>query len=201
MAKLLSDILKAAAQVRDEKTPGANTAERVGGVLTDIVNRITEYPGLNSDQAIKLDELSFISFYDVGEIEPYRAVEKVLREGELGPFMIIHGFYPDGESPYLIIANSKGIYDGVEWEQSEGSDYRCLPCFGLVLEANRIYVNRWTIAKDGEIEPVYIDECATYVVIYDDTREKEYNIDLLEISERLLAVEKKLKELTASTQA
>ena len=201
MAKQLSDILKAAAQVRDEKTPGANTAERVGGVLTDIVNQITEYPGMTSDQIIKLNDISFLSFYDVGDIDPTQAVGKVLREDELRPFMIIYGFYPDGESPYLIIANSKGIYDGVEWEQSEGSDYRSLPCFGLVLEANRIYVNRWLIAKDGENEPIYIDECVTYVVIFDDTREKKYSIDLAEFYERLTAVEKKLKELTASTQA
>lgn len=40
MAKQLSDILEAAAQVRDEQTPEANTAERVGGVLTDLAQYV-----------------------------------------------------------------------------------------------------------------------------------------------------------------
>lgn len=201
MAKQLSDILEAAEQVRDEQTPEANTAERVGGVLTDIVNRIKEYPGLSSNQTIQLNDISFLSFYDVGDIYPEQAVGKVLREDGLGPFMIIHGFYPDGESPFLIIGNSKDIYGGVEWEQDEGSDSRLLKFTGLVLEAKSIYVNYWTICQDGENEPIYIDECVTVATIYDGTGEKEYYINLNELYERLTAVEKKLKELTASTQA
>lgn len=40
MAKQLSDILEAAEQVRDEQTPEANTAERVGGVLTDLAQYV-----------------------------------------------------------------------------------------------------------------------------------------------------------------
>lgn len=42
MAKQLSDILEAAAQVRDEQTPEANTAERVGGVLTDLAQYVAQ---------------------------------------------------------------------------------------------------------------------------------------------------------------
>lgn len=54
MAKQLSDILEAAAQVRDEQTPEANTAERVGGVLTDL----TQYVGQSlmvSDVQVEAD--------------------------------------------------------------------------------------------------------------------------------------------------
>lgn len=40
MAKQLSDILEAAEQVRNEQTPAANTAERVGGVLTDLAQYV-----------------------------------------------------------------------------------------------------------------------------------------------------------------
>lgn len=42
MAKELTDILKAAAQVRDETASQQNTATRVGGVLTDLANFVGE---------------------------------------------------------------------------------------------------------------------------------------------------------------
>lgn len=203
MAKQLSDILKAAAQVRDEKTPGANTAERVGGVLTDIVNRITEYPGLSSYQINQLGDISFLSFYDVGNIHPNQAVEKVLREDELVPFSIIYGFYPDGESPYLLIGNSKGIYDGVEWGHEDGSDRYRLPFTALVLEAEKIYVQVSYIVKEGEDGTPYIDETFSGPTLIDLSIDYadawHQNFHDLEI--RLADVERKLKELTASTQA
>ena len=42
MAKELTDILKAAAEVRDETAMQQNTATRVGGVLTDLVQFVGE---------------------------------------------------------------------------------------------------------------------------------------------------------------
>ena len=43
MAKELIDILKDAAVVRDEKNEAANTAERVGGVMVDIIELLTNF--------------------------------------------------------------------------------------------------------------------------------------------------------------
>ncbi|MDD6583419.1 MAG: hypothetical protein PUF07_00270 [Bacteroidales bacterium] len=42
MAKELTDILKAAAEVRDETAMQQNTATRVGGVLTDLAQFVGE---------------------------------------------------------------------------------------------------------------------------------------------------------------
>ena len=42
MAKELTDILKAAAEVRDETAMQKNTATRVGGVLTDLAQFVGE---------------------------------------------------------------------------------------------------------------------------------------------------------------
>ena len=43
MAKELIDILKDAAEVRDEKNEAANTAARVGGVMVDIINFLANF--------------------------------------------------------------------------------------------------------------------------------------------------------------
>lgn len=42
MAKELTDIIKAAAEVRDETAMQKNTATRVGGVLTDLAQLVGE---------------------------------------------------------------------------------------------------------------------------------------------------------------
>lgn len=204
MAKSIETIKQSAEQVRNEKQAGANTAARVGGVIADIVDRMKEYPGLNSYQSRLLNDLNFLSIYDVGECNPAAAVEKVLKNDGLCPFIIIHGYKTDGESPYLIIGNSKGIYDGVEWGHDDGSNKYMLPFTSLVLEADKIYVQVNYIAKSVENEDdIYIDETWSGPTLIDLSKAYAdlWGQDTYTLEKRLAAVEEKLKKLTASTQA
>ena len=86
MAKELTDILKAAAQVRDETASQQNTATRVGGVLTDLAQFVGEAvfaAGMTAKTTAAGVSL-LIKYYDA-DGQPYTNARIILRELTTSP--------------------------------------------------------------------------------------------------------------------
>lgn len=156
MAKQLSDILEAAEQVRDEQTPEANTAERVGGVLTDLA----QYVGQSlmvSDVQVEADASGvYIKLYfndDNGE--PY---ERKLK---------LPNALPNAENPksgvlspalFEELKSAGGLLDLGEFDTSEDAEDFCATL--EVASDSKICLIRYKYGGDYYYihQDVYLDE-------------------------------------------
>ena len=136
MAKELTDIIKAAAEVRDETAMQQNTATRVGGVLTDLAQFVGEAvfaAGMTAKTSAAGVSL-LIKYYDA-DGQPYTKelplpVASLLRAGVLTPAQLAARNTADRNETTARQASDAELLRRIQGKSTSSSAYSD-PCINL----------------------------------------------------------------------